>query len=312
MRCLREAVVVVAALTAFLVAGMAEAGVASRLLPTDEVAGWGRRETPRVFTPGDLYEYINGNADLFNSFGFEEAAVGDYVPTGAKEGWISVDVYDMGAPLHAFGIYGAEKADGVEAAAVGVQGYESAGVIAFWKGRYYVKVSTIEGDDAAGARRLAELVADRIGGEPAMPVELSWLPLERQVAGSERYVRKSALGHRFLNEVVSAQYELGPARAFLYIADLGEPKGAAEAFAKLREFEVGTEAEVVGVEGVGEAGFAVRDPYYGEMVVGHLSQYVALAIGDEAGRSKLADLVRTALSRLPREDEKGCWAGASV
>ena len=304
MRFLREAVVVTSILCA--VAGAALAGVASHLLPTDEVAGWVLRETPRRFTPDDLYEHINGNADLFKSFGFEEAAVGDYVPTGADEGWISVDVYDMGAPLHAFGIYRVEKADGVNSVPIGVQGYESAGVIAFWKGRYYVKVSSIDGDGAVGARRLAETIGARIGGESAMPVELSRLPSENRVPGSERYVRKSALGHRFLNEVVSARYRLGKARAFLYIADLGEPKKAAEAFGKLREFEAETEAEVADVKGVGEAGFGVRDPYYGEMVAAHLAQYVALAISDEADREKLADLVKTALSRLPRDDEKGC------
>jgi len=304
MRFLRDAVVVTSILC--LVAGAALAGVASHLLPTDEVAGWVLRETPRRFTPDDLYESIDGNADLFISFGFEESAVGDYVPTGADEGWISVEVYDMGAPLHAFGIYRVEKADGVEAVPIGVQGYESAGLIAFWKGRYYVKVSSIEGEGAVGAPRLAETVAARIGGESAMPVERSRLPWENRVPGSERYVRKSALGHRFLNEVVSARYTLGKARAFLYIADLGELKKAAEAFAKLREFEGETGAEVADVERAGEAGFAVRDPYYGEMVAAHLAQYVALAISDEADRGKLADLVRRALSRLPRDDEKGC------
>ena len=304
MRCLRDGVVVASIVCS--VAGIALAGVASRLLPTDEVAGWVLRETPRRFTPDDLYEHIDGNADLFKSFGFEEAAVGDYVPTGADEGWISVEVYDMGAPLHAFGIYRAEKADGVKGVPIGVQGYESAGVIAFWKGRYYVKVSSIEGEGAVGARRLAETVAARIGGESAMPVELSRLPSENRVPGSERYVKKSALGHRFLNEVVSARYGLDKARSFLYIADLGESTKAKEAFGKLREFEAETEAEVSDVEGMGEAGFAVRDPYYGEMVAGHLAQYVALAISDEADRGKLADLVRRALSRLPRDDEKGC------
>ena len=304
MRCLRDAVVV--ALVLCSAAGLALAGVASHLLPTDEVAGWVLRETPRCFTPDDLYDYIDGNADLFIAFGFEEAAVGDYVPTGEDEGWISVEVYDMRAPLHAFGIYRAEKADGVKGVAIGVQGYESAGVIAFWKGSHYVKVSSIEGEGAAATRRLAETVAARIGGESAMPVELSRLPSENRLPGSERYVRKNALGHRFLNEVVSARYGLGKARAFLYIADLGEPKKAAEAFGKLREFEVEMEVEVADVEGMGEAGFAVRDPYYGEMVAAHLAQYVALGISDEADRGKLAELVGSALSRLPRDDEKGC------
>jgi len=113
MRCWLSFVLLLSLLLALPSLGLGAA--ASRLLPTDEVSGWVLRETPRTFTTENLYEYIDGNADLFLAYGFTHAAVGDYVPT-AGEGWISVDIYDMGAPLHAFGIYQAEKPEDVEPA----------------------------------------------------------------------------------------------------------------------------------------------------------------------------------------------------
>jgi hypothetical protein len=95
---------------AFLAA--AAAGDAVKLLPgPDSVPGWTLKEEPRTYRPDDLYEYIDGNADLFLSYGFVQVTVGDYAPTDGSEGWITVDVYDMGAPLHAFGVYRAERAE---------------------------------------------------------------------------------------------------------------------------------------------------------------------------------------------------------
>ncbi len=102
------------------------------LLPGPNAApGWVRGGDARCYSPDALYEYIDGAADLYLSYGFKQAVVGDYVKSGEGEHWITVDVYDMGAPLHAFGIYGAEKPPDVAEADVGeygMQGYSLEGL----------------------------------------------------------------------------------------------------------------------------------------------------------------------------------------
>jgi hypothetical protein len=277
---------------------------ASRLLPTDEVAGWVLRETPRIFGTENLYEYIDGNADLFLAYGFTEAAVGDYLPTEG-EGWISVDLYDMGAPLHAFGIYQAEKPEDVEALTLGAQSYRSEGLIAFWKGAWYVKVSLIDGDDASAALRLAQAAAARIGGTTALPTQLDRLPTQNRVPGSERYIRQGALGHRFLNEVVSAAYSFGKVNARLYIADLATSEQASQGYDKLRAFEDSAGGNLADVASLGEEAFAVRDSYYGQMVVARRGRYVAIAASETADRSRLGDLVKAAVSPPKPGEAKG-------
>jgi hypothetical protein len=290
---------------AFLAA--AAAGDAVKLLPgPDSVPGWTLKEEPRTYRPDDLYEYIDGNADLFLSYGFVQVTVGDYAPTDGSEGWITVDVYDMGAPLHAFGVYRAERAEGVDAVEVGTEGYASDGMFAFWKSQYYVKALMIDGDAADTAQLLVEKTVDGICGAAEMPAELERLPADRRVPDSERYLKTSALGHRFLVEVVSADYSLSEQTATLHAADLGDSAKASEALLKLREFEAGSGAAVEDLLGVGVAAFGTRDPYYGEMVVGQVGQYVAIALSEEAGRDSLAELAGTALSALPDETEKGC------
>lgn len=275
------------------------------LLPKpDAAAGWAWREEPRTYAPDTLYEYIDGAADLYLSYGFKEVAVADYVKGGGDEGWITVDVYDMGAPIHAFGIYGSEMPPDPEAFPVGMQGYESDGLVAFWQGDYYVKVMLIDGD-MDGARALARATAKLLPEAAGMPEELNRLPVEGRIAGSERYVKTSALGHRSLVEVVSADYTVGETTATLHSANLGTREKAAEAWRKLRDFEQGSGEGLSEVAGVGEDAFGATDGYYGEMVAARQGQFVLIAMSETAGRAALAELARVGIATLlPPAQEK--------
>jgi len=277
-----------------------------QLLPTDHISGWVLRETPRTYTPESLYEYIDGNADLFLSYGFQSAAVGDYVPSDASEAWVTVDVYDMGAALQAFGVYRAERPTDVTPLSLGTEGYSSEGMLAFWQGPYYVKILLIEGDVEEAARRLAEIVADRIEDAASMPPELKLLPTEHRVPHSERYLKTSALGHRFLNEVVTADYKLAAGKAALYLSNQAVPEAAAQALAKLRQFESDSGADITEISAAGEEGFAAGDPYYGNVVAVRLGQFIALAVGEKTPFEDLTALANTTVESVPDEREKEC------
>ncbi len=276
------------------------------LLPKpDALLGWEWRGEPRVYSPDTLYEYIDGSADLYLSYGFEEAAVADYVRGGEEGDWITVDVYDMGAPLHAFGICGAEKPSDCESFPAGAQGYATDNLIAFWQGDYYVKVMLVAGEDADAVRALAAEVGEGLPGGGSLPDELKRLPEKGRVAGSERYVKTSALGHKFLVEVVSADYALGDARARLHIGDLATVEKAREGMQKLRAFEERASEGVNALSGVGEDAFGARDPYYGEMVAARQGQFLVLAISEEAGGAELTALARRAVPLLAPACEGG-------
>jgi hypothetical protein len=300
------AVTITFVLAALLATGALATAPVPQLLPTDQVDGWVLRETPRTYTPEDLYEYIDGNADLFLSYGFDHAVIGDYVPAGGGQAWITVDVYDMGAPLHAFGVYRAEKPTEVAPLDLGTEAYLSEGMLAFWQGAYYVKVLLIDGEVEEAAHRLSEVVAGRIETEQSLPSELQLLPAERRIPDSERYLKTSALGHRFLNEVVAAEYQLGDGVASAYVSDQGVPATAAQAFTTLRQFELSSEAVIRKVEGVGEEAFAAGDPYYGNLVAARLGQFIVLAIGEDVPFEDLTALARASIDALPDERESEC------
>jgi hypothetical protein len=282
--------------------GQALARGLTELLPEPQ-AGWQQREPgSRTYGPSNLFEYIDGNADLFLAYGFQEVAVGDYVrggsAGGAQPGWISVDIYNMGTALHAFGIYRSERPPGAKPFAAGTEGYEGDGLIAFWGGPYYVKVALAEGDDAGAARALAAQTARHPVFTSPMPGELKRLPTAKRIAQSERYAKKDALGHGFLKEVVSADYKLGKAIASLHVADLGSSAKATEAWRKLRDFGRSTGAKPTRVSGVGEECFAGKDSSLGAIVAARKGRFVVIATSEKANRRALVQVAKEAAAAL--------------
>ena len=291
------ALLVLATLTACGAAVAADDG-SGLLPPSGAVAGWSRQGDARSFTAKNLWEYIDGAADLFLAYGFIRLETAQYAGDGGAERSITVDIYDMGAPVNAFGIYANEKSDDAKPFAAGAQGYVAGELLALWKGSYYVKVAMMDASDAEAARALATATAERLAGGTEMPAEFGRIPEEGRIAGSERYVRKDALGHRALSNVVSADYRLGKATATLHLADLADAAQARQAWQKLRSFEKQAGQGLVSVSRVGEGAFAVRDASYGEMLVARQGQFVIIAMSEKAGRAELAKLMNRAIGGL--------------
>jgi hypothetical protein len=282
---------------ALAVCGAAAADVATSVLPPGEAIS-AQREQPRSFNPQNLYEYIDGAADLFLSYGFEDLVTAAY--DLGEEHAITVDVYDMAAPLNAFGVFMSERPERTPSLALGAQGYFANGLLAFWKGRYYVKISGLESDEAV-ERTLAAATAERLSGPTALPAEFAQLPAKGRVPGSERYVRKDALGHKALTNVISADYTVGKATVTLHLADLLTPAQAEQAWEKLRDFEKRSGTAFAEVSGIGDSGFAARDSGYGEMVVALAGRFVVISTSEKAGRGAVQEMAETTLGDRVRE-----------
>jgi hypothetical protein len=257
-------------------------GAAEELLPpTDAVAGWkrcfwSRPGGARTYTPKTLFEYIDGAADLFLAYGFQGLTAGEYVKEGEQDRRITVDVYDMGAPLHAYGVFASERPEEGAASESGMLGYRTEGLVALWKGSHYVKISVLETEDEVAACALAAETAQRLPGSAELPGEFDRLPAKGRIAGSERYVKKDALGHKALQEVVSAQYKVGAATATVHVCDLATAEAAKQALGKLRGFEAKAGKGLTGAGLLGPEAFAVKDTSYGEMVVAREGRFVII------------------------------------
>ena len=105
------------------------------------------------YKPNTLFQYIDGGADVYLLYDFQILLHQDF-KSGAAE--ITADVYDMGKPEDAFGIYSAERSPRYAYIPIGAEGYRSKGVLNFFQDRFYVKLA----GSGTGADALLDVEAD--------------------------------------------------------------------------------------------------------------------------------------------------------
>ena len=179
--------------------------------PADQVApipsGWTALDPePLRYGRESLWEYINGAAELFLTYRFQELVVAD---CERGDDMLSVCVYDMGTPLDAFGVFEAEKPKSGEVLA----GIGSAAVLQapyrglMIKDRFYVKLEVGGGDlSAADLRNALSDVAAALPGETGLPPELAALPEAGRLVGSVAYAGSDFLGFKDLRGCLYADY----------------------------------------------------------------------------------------------------------
>jgi len=123
------------------------------------------------FYSSDLYRYMDGGADIYLKYGLVALAHREYKRAGVD---MTVDVFDMGGPLQAFGIYSAERSPEYRFIDIGTEGYSSESTLNFLQGRYYVRLSAF-GDGAAPALPHGDL-DDRGEGRKVVACVLCHIP----------------------------------------------------------------------------------------------------------------------------------------
>ncbi len=181
--------------------------VLTDLLP--QVEGWTMPEAPRKYSPGTLFEYIDGAAESYVGYDVVEVAVGDFQRTGGSA-TLTADIYDMGSPANAFGIYASERFPESAFQPFGVQGYIEEGSLNFLAGRYYVKLLAFETGEQTESvlRAFAADILARIGDPGGFPAVFQAFPPAGRAAHTERFILKSVLGLEFLKNGYFVVYKL--------------------------------------------------------------------------------------------------------
>ena len=169
--------------------------------------GWTAVDREYRYGRENLWEYINGAAELFLKYRYSELVVADFEQ---GDGALTVCVYDMGSPLDAFGIFEAEKPAKAEvladigSAAVLQPPYRGLLI----KDRFYVKIEAGGGDIPAEALRGAMRdVAAGLPGDNGLPPELAALPEDGRVPGTVAFAGGDFLGFEDLRACLYADYE---------------------------------------------------------------------------------------------------------
>ncbi len=187
-----------------------------------DLPGYKRNTGFQVFGPDNLWDYINGAAENYLTYGFADLHIAEY--TKGKN-VIKAEIYRHGDHLLAFGIYSTERSSSFSFFKIGSQGYSSEGVVNFYKGNYYVKIRTFSKNEKVlqSLNALATSIEQVLDGKTDMPSALSLFPAEGKKQNEEMYINESVLGHKFLNGAFKANYEVGPDIFSLFIFEFRTP-----------------------------------------------------------------------------------------
>ncbi len=185
-----------------------------------EVSGWKMKAEQRVYNASDLWELIDGAADIFLSYYFQDLHIAEY---SSKNKIIRVELYRHQTVEDTYGIYAAERMPDYPQVHMGSQGYKSQGVLNFFAGMYYVKVMSA-GVEEADENTIA-LIAEKVNASLAQPVDLPVLsqvfPDEGKVYLSDNYIAQNFMGYSFFHNAFSAKYEK-PVQLQLFVIRLSE------------------------------------------------------------------------------------------
>ena len=164
------------------------------LLPSDgEVLDWVQSRPPSTYEGKTLYRDRPTPPDLFHAYGFQQQAEAEYeTPRFGSKPLILLEIFDMGTPENAFGIYNFHVYPQVKFEWVGSKAILSGGYLRFSKGKYFIQIEGYE--FATGIREamvlLAKGIAGRIKDAAPKPQILNLLPNDK-VSGSIKLFRSN-------------------------------------------------------------------------------------------------------------------------
>jgi hypothetical protein len=152
-----------------IVGGEEKGKMDQEIFQPPEAGGWKWDEKEMKYNSRTLFEYIDGAAELYLAYGFQNLTVRRFEKSDQPA--ITIELYEMTSAEDAYGVFSFEHQD--EAVGIGQGSEFGGGMLRFWKGKYFVSIYG-EGEGAeveSGILKMGRATADSIltvGPEPKL------------------------------------------------------------------------------------------------------------------------------------------------
>jgi hypothetical protein len=191
---------------------------------------WTVMEPPRTFGPDNLYEEIDGEAELFLPYGFRELTVGFLRPAGNEKAEVRLEIFRQATSRDAFGVFSQHRFPDQEVADVGAaEAIVSDTSLDFFQGPRFVRLRAASRN--AGRRdleRLGRQVSALLPGTGDPPPETEALRIPGLVARSLVFHRRAILGYDALAPGYEAKYAVPGTSATLVLITPEDAGSAAQ------------------------------------------------------------------------------------
>ena len=253
----RKSILLILVLNLVFVSGLMLFGETQEI-KSPEIKGFTLKGKPSYYTPDNLYEYINGAADLYLNFKFKKLSVFEY--RNKSKGAITVDIYEHKDINNGFGIYCSEKPSDGNFLNIGTEGYYETGVLNFFKGRYYTKISCfgVKKNEKSILTELAKNFSKQFKTKTGKPEALIGFPEKNKVKNSEKYISQNFLGHSFFHSAFTVDYSLDKTTYQIFIVETDSKAEIKKIIESYLSFLKKKNVEVIKKNGM----ISFIDPYY--------------------------------------------------
>jgi len=255
----------------------------TKLFP--EFSSWKLSTEFEIYTPDNLWDYIDGAAENYVIYDFADLHIGEY--TKGKRS-VRVEIYRHSNHDNAFGIYSSERYPDFNFIDIGTQGYMQDDILNFFHRNYYVKMYG-NSDDKKTMKALKELameVQDALGKKEGFPATLKLFPEENKMANADKYIAKSFLGHEFLNKAFVAKYKTEEGKLNVFIISPGNNDEAEEMLSIYLDFTSQDKKDLADGE------YLIEDPYNGQVLI-HKQKGLLIGSTGFQSLSQAREIIRT-------------------
>ena len=225
------------------------------LLP--EVMKWKLSEEPEMYLPATLFEYINGAAEIYLVYDFEELIVAQFEKQDSPSS-LTVEIYDMGNAKNAFGIYSAERFPDSHFLSIGNGGYVEEGALNFIVDRYYIKLLCFDCEDDYEKilKNFSQEILKRVKEPKGIPSLLSSFPQKGLIEYSEKFVLRNFLGYSFLHDGYMASFKVEELEFECFIIEGEDIEDAQSMLSQYLDKKKGANVHKI------SSGYRLEDRYY--------------------------------------------------
>jgi hypothetical protein len=166
-----------------------------------------RTSEPKIYAGESLWEYINGGAEIYHQYNFEEVAMA-YYEIDSEE--IVADIYKFSGSENAYGLYTTVRPDNPVIESLGIGGFASSNSLTFVKGEFVVRLTSMAAGEGVEnlLLEMGQLLESCLSGTADRPIHFANFPENGAIDHTDKYFSASFQGQAFLTEFFVQNYQL--------------------------------------------------------------------------------------------------------
>lgn len=262
--------------------------------------GWTLEGKIKTFNPDTLYKHINGEAELYLPYGFEALGAALYISKDNPDKALAVDIYKMGSPLDAFGIYSRYRNPDSPEAKIGSGSFVNDSQLMFYQDGYFVQLSASGSVNPEPGAFIdcARAIAKNIPGGSSRPAELEFLNIPDITPRTETYISQSVLGYAFFKKGLTARATLDGESVRVFVVFSESVNASDDTLSRYVNYlkEAGVQPQLT--KNPGGATLIALDPLYKGLMLRQSGRYLigVSNIHDPSKATLLIDRIKARIS----------------